>query len=126
MITSAWPYILRFALAAYFLFNHALPLFKGFKNVATNSALFECTGSLLPPLVAFNIWHGMFVFLAVMIMFWPRPVYFLAIALFVLILEAYITFGNPALAAQNTGNLLISICILINIVLLIIYGRLKY
>ncbi|MDQ5957672.1 MAG: hypothetical protein QG614_647 [Patescibacteria group bacterium] len=126
MFTSAWPYILRFALAAYYLFNHALPLVAGFKKIGSNQAIFECTGSLISPVLAFNLWHGMFVFLAIMILIWPRPVYFLAISLFVLLLEAYIVFGQVASATENSTNLLISICILINIVLLILYGRLKY
>ena len=123
-MNSAWLYIIRFTLASYYLFNHLTPLLQGFKKINSNSTIFACTGDLLPPVVAFNIWNGAFVLLAALILLWPRPVTFLFISLFVLLLEAYITFGSNAI--YGTTSLLLSICILINIVLLILYGRLRY
>ena len=118
---SAWPYILRLALATYFAFNHVPALMNGFKNVASGSGtLFSCASTYISPLVSYNLWHGAFVLLAALILFWPRPILFLSISLFILFAEAYISFD---MNKYGPSTVLIIICTLINLALLIIYGR---
>lgn len=120
MMTSAWPYILRLALSTYFLFNHLPTLLNGFKSVTLNKSIFACTGDFIPPLVAFNLWHGAFVLLAALILLWPKPITYLALSLLILLVELYINFS---MQNYDATSLLIIISILINIALLIIFSR---
>ena len=122
MLFSAWPYILRLALAMYFVFNHLPPILSGFKSVASANSMFACTGEFLPPIVSFNIWHGFFIVLSAMILLWPRPVLFLSISTFVLLAETYLDFD---MSRYGSSTILSMVCTMINIVLLIIYGRPK-
>ena len=120
MITSAWPYILRLALSMYFVFNHLPALLSGLKGVMTGGKIFACTSEFLPAVASYNLWHGSFILLAALILFWPRPVLFLSISLFVLLIEAYLNFD---MNKYGPSTVLIIVSILINIALLIIYGR---
>ncbi len=122
MITSAWPYILRLALSMYFVFNHLPPILSGLKGIKLNESIFACTSEFLPPIASYNIWHGGFMLLAILILFWPRPVIYLSISLIVLFLETYLSFS---IEKYNASTLLMLTCILINIALLIIYGKLR-
>jgi hypothetical protein len=125
MITNIWPYILRLALAIYFLFEHLPILLKGYKGLANGTSVFECVSGYMPPIAAFTIWHGGFVLLAALIVLWPRPVTPLSISLFVLLATTYINFTDLK-NISTTSNLLTLICILLNIALLIIYAKRRY
>ncbi len=123
MIISAWPYILRLALATYFLSSHLPALLDGFKNVAIDKgSMFSCVEGLMPTIVAYNIWHGFFALLALAIILWRKPVSFLGLSLVILIIQLYIDFANQI---NSTSSVLTLISILINITLLIVYGRLR-
>lgn len=125
MITNIWPYILRTALALYFLFNHLPVLLKGYKSVAEGASMFSCVTSYIPPIAAFTIWHGGFVLLSIMLILWPKPVAPLSISLFLLLSTAYINFVSTN-NINAVNNLLTLICILINIALIIIYAKNRY
>lgn len=127
-ITSGWPYLLRLALASYFFANHFPSLFKAINMLSgksnTNSIdnIFTCASSYVSPQISFFIWHLGFVLLGLLILFWPRPISFLSIALIILFMELYINYSKNL---YGTSSLLIIISILIAIVLLIIYGMRK-
>ena len=120
MMTNTWPYMLRLALATYFLFNHLPALLSGFKNIMLNKSMFMCASEFLPPIASYNIWHGGFILLAALILLWPRPIMFLSISLAILLVEAYL---NLDMARYGANTILIIVSILINIALLTIYGR---
>jgi hypothetical protein len=125
MMTNIWPYILRLALAIYFIFEHLSTLLKGYKGLANGTNIFECISGYIPPIAAFTIWHGGFVLLAALIVLWPRPVTILSISLFVLLATTYIKFTDVK-HISSTSNLLTLICILLNLALLIIYAKRRY
>lgn len=125
MITNIWPYILRLALGIYFISDHLPVLLKGYKSIANGNSMFECITGYIPPVAAFTIWHGGFVLLAGLIIFWPRPVAPLSISLFILMAITYINFSDIKNIASTT-NLLSLICILVNIALIIIYAKNRY
>ncbi len=123
MITSAWPYILRVALALYYVYAHLPVLLAGFKNIALQkSSLFSCVSSYIPTEVSFTLWHGAFLLLAVLIVLWPRPLVFLCISFFILLATGYIGFAGT----NNPANLLTIICLLLNLALIIIYAKRRY
>jgi uncharacterized membrane protein len=123
MITNIWPYILRLALAMYFVFEHLPPLLSGYVRASLPNSIFACTNNFLPAETTFYIWHGLFLILALLILLWPKPLVFLIISLIILFLEVYLQFET---ANYNASTLLILISILLNIALLIIYARRQY
>ncbi len=125
MIINIWPYILRFALGLYFLFNHLPALLNGYKSASLGDSIFACTSAHIPPIAMFTMWHGGFVLLAMLIILWPRPIVPLSISLFVLFCITYVNFIDLKNISSLT-NLLILICILINIALIIIYAKNRY
>jgi hypothetical protein len=120
MFNTIWAYILRLALALYFLFDHVPALIKGVNKLSLSDTLFTCFSQYLPAQLVFNLWHGLFILLALFILFWPRPIFIFVISLLILLINLYFNFS---LDNYSLFSLLIVITILINISLLIIYSR---
>ena len=115
-----WPYLLRLAVALYFIYPHAQALSAGVKKAKL--ALFECINQSIqvPETITFTLFHSFFVVLGVLILIWPRPVLPLIFVLLILASELYINFSM-----QNyTGsNMLLFVLILVTLALIIFNSR---
>jgi hypothetical protein len=58
---NIWPYLLRLAVALYFIYPHAQALSLGVKKAKL--ALFECINQSvqIPEVISFTLWHSFFV-----------------------------------------------------------------
>lgn len=115
---NIWPYLLRLAVAFYFIYPHAGQLMLGVKKV--NLAVFACINDYIPSTVAFTLWHACFVVLGILILIWPRPILPLLVALIILGSQLYISF---AVHAAPLGNMLLFILVLVTLALLIYHAR---
>ncbi len=129
MLTSAWPYLLRLALASYFFYNHLPQLLQGFNLLAANkhisstsNSIFTCASAYISPDISFIVWHGAFVLLGVMIVIWPRPIFWIAIAIVYILINIYFSF---VLEQFGVSTLLMIISLINAVVLAIIYGLRK-
>ncbi|MBP6948796.1 MAG: hypothetical protein KBC41_02750 [Candidatus Pacebacteria bacterium] len=113
-----WPYLLRLAVAFYFIYPHAESLSLGVKKV--NTAVFACLNEYIPKTVAFTLWHAFFVLLGILILIWPRPILPLIVALIILSSQLYINF---ALQNYTTTNMLLFILVLVSLALIIYHSR---
>ena len=113
-----WPYLLRLAVAFYFIYPYAQDLMAGAKKVGT--AVFACINDYIPSTVAFTLWHACFVLLGILILIWPRPILPLLFALIILGSQLYINF---ALYSAPITNMLLFILILVTLALLIYHAR---
>ena len=115
---NIWPYLLRLAVALYFIYPHGQSLLLGAKKV--NSLVFSCINEYIPKTIAFTIWHACFVLLGILILIWPRPILPLVFALLILSSQLYIDFST-------TGNvvmdMLLFILILVTLALIIYHSR---
>ncbi len=117
---NIWPYLLRLAVALYFIYPHAQALTLGVKKA--KMALFECLNQSLQisETVTFTLWHSFFVFLGIMILVWPRPILPLVLVLLILSSTLYINFS---MANYTSSNMLVFILILVTLALIIYHSR---
>lgn len=113
-----WPYLLRLAVAGYFIYPHGQALMLGVKKAGV--AAFTCVNQYIPSAIAFTIWNACFVLLGILILIWPRPILPLIIALIVLSSELYIDF---ALQSSPINNMLLFVLILVSLALIIYHSR---
>jgi hypothetical protein len=113
-----WPYLLRLAVAFYFIYPHGQSLMLGAKKVSI--AAFTCLNEYIPKTIAFTLWHACFVILGILILIWPRPIFPLLIALIVLSSQLYINF---TVHSAPISNMLIFILILVSLALIIYHSR---
>ena len=116
---SIWPYLLRLAVALYFIYPHALALSEGVKKA--KMALFECINQSIqiPESITFTLWHSSFILLGLLVLIWPRPIFPLIIVLVILSAQLYINFS---IGEYTSANLLLFILILVTLAL-IMYTR---
>jgi len=115
---NIWPYLIRLAVALYFIYPHAQSLAAGVKKV--NMAIFACINEYIPTTVAFTLWHAFFVILGVLILVWPAPVLPLVVALVVLSMNLYINFSLHSYSAEN---MLLFVLVLVTLALIIYHSR---
>ncbi len=115
---TIWPYLLRLAVAFYFIYPHIQNLTLGVKKV--NMAIFACINEYIPQAVAFTLWHSFFVILGILILIWPRPILPLIVALVILSSQLYINFS---LHSYTSSNMLLFILVLVTLALIIYHSR---
>jgi hypothetical protein len=115
---NIWPYLLRIAIALYFIYPHGQALFLGVKKVKL--AVFTCINEYIPQTIAFTIWHSIFVILGILILIWPRPILPLIVVLLVLGSELYINFS---MQSYTVTNMLLFVLILVTLALIIYNSR---
>lgn len=117
---NIWPYLLRLAVALYFIYPHAQALSLGVKKA--RMALFECINQSmqLSETVTFTLWHSFFIFLGILILVWPRPILPLIVVLLILSASLYINFSVGAYAGTN---MLLFVLILVTLALIIYHSR---
>lgn len=113
-----WPYLLRLAVAFYFIYPHGQALMAGVKKMGV--AAFACINQYIPSTIAFTIWHACFVLLGILILIWPRPILPLILALIILASQLYINF---AIHSSPVDNMLIFILLLVSLALIIYHSR---
>ena len=113
-----WPYLLRLAVAFYFIYPHGQALMKGTKKISM--AVFACVNEYIPTVVAFTLWHACFVLLGLLILIWPRPILPLIIAIVILGTQLYINF---ALQGNGSSSMLLFVLLLVTIALIIYHAR---
>jgi hypothetical protein len=117
-MSSVWPYLLRLAISAYFIYPHVTALLSGAKKVGFSFA--GCINEYIPNTALFTLWHGLFVALGVLILVWPRPILPLAAALLVLSVEL---FSNFSLHNYSPLSLLLFVLVLVTLALIIYHTR---
>lgn len=115
---TIWPYLLRLAVALYFIYPHAQALSKGITKL--HSAVFSCVNDYIPATIAFNIWHALFMLLGVLILIWPTPILPLVFALLILSGQLYINFSQHSYTIEN---MLLFILLLVTLALIIYHSR---
>lgn len=117
---NIWPYLLRLAVALYFIYPHVQALTGGVKKA--KMALFECLNQSIqvPEVITFTIFHSFFILLGILILIWPRPILPLIIVLLILSSELYINFS-----VQNytSSNMLLFVLVLVTLALIIFNSR---
>jgi hypothetical protein len=115
---SIWPYLLRLAVALYFIYPNTVDLVKGAKKLQIS--VFSCLNEYIPTTIAFTMWHGFFVVLGILILLWPRPIFPLVMALLILSSELYINFS---LQSYSPITMLLFILVLVTLALIIYHSR---
>ena len=117
---SIWPYLLRLAVALYFVYPHAQALAGGVKKA--KMALFECINQSIQisETITFTLWHSFFIALGLLILVWPRPVLPLIFVLLILCSELYINFS---LHSYTASNMLLFVLLLVTLALIIYHSR---
>ncbi len=117
---NLWPYLLRLAVALYFIYPHVQALTEGVKKA--KMALFECINQSIQisSTITFTIWHSFFVLLGVLILLWPRPTLPLIGVLLILSSQLYINFSMQSPASSS---MLLFILILVTLALIIYHSR---
>jgi hypothetical protein len=117
---NIWPYLLRLAVALYFIFPHAQALASGVKKA--KMALFECINQSIqiPDTITFTLFHSFFILLGIVILIWPRPILPLVLVLLILSSELYINFS---MQSYTSANMLLFILILVTLALIIYNAR---
>jgi hypothetical protein len=117
---NIWPYLLRLAVALYFIYPHVQALMQGVKKA--KMALFECINQSIQisSTITFTIWHSFFVLLGVLILLWPRPTLPLIAVLLILSSQLYINFSMQSPASSS---MLLFILILVTLALIIYHSR---
>lgn len=115
---NLWPYLLRLAIALYFIYPHIMQLLQGAGKI--NSAIFGCIDEYLPSTAAFTLWHGFFVVLGVLILLWPRPIFPLVLALLILSSQLYLNFS---IHLYSPVSMLLFILVLVTLSLIIYHSR---
>ncbi len=115
---NIWPYLIRLALALYFIYPHSLNLLQKTKQLKT--AIFGCIDQYIPATIAFTIWHAFFILLGILILIWPAPILPLVVALIILSTQLYINFSMHSYSADN---MLLFILVLVTLALIIYHSR---
>lgn len=115
---NIWPYLLRLAVAAYFIYPHAQALAKGIGKV--KMAVFGCINEYIPQTVAFTLWNAFFVVLGILILIWPRPILPLIVVLLILSSQLYINFS---MHSYTSANMLLFVLVLVTLALIIYHSR---
>ena len=117
---NIWPYLLRLAVAFYFIFPHAQALTLGVKKA--KMALFECLNQSMQisEVVTFTIWHSFFIFIGLLVLVWPRPILPLIVVLIILSSSLYINFS---MQSYTSTNMLLFVLILVTLALIIYHSR---
>lgn len=115
---NIWPYLLRLAVAFYFIYPHAQSLATGVTKI--NGAVFGCINEYIPTVVSFTVWHGFFVILGLLILLLPRPRLPLLLALIILATQLYIDFSTKG---NVVTEMMLLIIILVNLALIIYHSR---
>lgn len=115
---NIWPYLLRLAVALYFIYPHAQALLLGSKKM--KMAVFGCINEYIPQTVAFTLWNGFFVVLGILILIWPRPILPLIFVLLILSSQLYINFS---LHSYTGTNMLLFTLVLVTLALIIYHSR---
>lgn len=117
---NIWPYLLRLAVALYFIYPHAQALFGGVKKA--KMALFECLNQAIsiPQSITFTLWHSFFVVLGILILIWPRPILPLIFVLLILASQLYINFS---MHSYSGSNMLLFVLVLVTLALIIYHSR---
>lgn len=120
MMFSIWPYLLRLAVALYFIYPHAQALTSGVKKA--KMALFECINQSIQisESITFTLWHSFFILLGILILIWPRPILPLIGVLLILSTELYINFS---MQIYTSANMLLFVLILVTLSLIIFNSR---
>jgi hypothetical protein len=82
--------------------------------------IFGCINEFVPVTVGFNLWHGFFVVLGILILLWPRPIFPLTLGLLILSSELYINFMTNS---YTTASMLLFILVLVTLALIIYHSR---
>lgn len=117
---NIWPYLLRLAVALYFIYPHAQALMKGVKKA--RMALFECINQSIQisESITFTLWHSFFIVLGILILIWPRPILPLILVLVLLSSELYINFS---MHSYTSTNMLLFVLVLVTLALIIYHSR---
>ncbi len=117
---NLWPYLLRLAVALYFIYPHAQALTAGVKKA--KMALFECINQSIQisESITFTLWHSFFIALGLLILVWPRPILPLIFVLLILCSELYINFS---MHSYTSANMLLFVLILVTLALIIFNSR---
>lgn len=115
---NIWPYLLRLAVALYFIYPHGVSMLQGAKKA--NLALFACIDEYIPSTIAFTLWHSFFVVLGVLILIWPRPILPLVLSLIILSSQLYINFAQHS---YTVVNMLLFVLVLVTLALIIYHSR---
>ncbi len=117
---NIWPYLLRLAVALYFIYPHAQALLGGVKKA--RMALFECINQSIQvsETITFTIWHSFFVLLGILILIWPRPILPLIVVLLILSSQLYINFS---MQSYTSSNMLLFVLVLVTLALIIYHSR---
>lgn len=117
---NIWPYLLRLAVALYFIYPHAQALLQGVKKA--RMALFECINQSIQvsETITFTIWHSFFILLGILILIWPRPILPLIVVLLILSSQLYINFS---MQSYTSTNMLLFVLVLVTLALIIYHSR---
>lgn len=117
---TIWPFLLRLAVALYFIYPHLQALLDGVKKA--KMALFECINQSIqiPETITFTLWHSFFIVLGLLVLLWPRPILPLIVVLLILSSQLYINFSLQAVAG---GSLLLFILVLVTLALIMYHAR---
>jgi hypothetical protein len=117
---NIWPYLLRLAVALYFIYPHAQALAQGVKKA--RMALFECINQSIQvsETITFTVWHSFFILLGILILIWPRPILPLIVVLFILSTQLYINFS---MQSYTSSNMLLFVLVLVTLALIIYHSR---
>jgi hypothetical protein len=117
---NIWPYLLRLAVALYFIYPHAQALLQGVKKA--KMALFECINQSIrvSETITFTIWHSFFILLGILILIWPRPILPLVVVLLILGSQLYINFS---MQSYTSTNMLLFVLVLVTLALIIYHSR---
>lgn len=115
---NIWPYLLRLAVALYFIYPHGVAMLQGAKKA--HLAVFSCINEYIPATIAFTLWHTFFVILGILILIWPRPILPLILSLIILSSELYINFAQQS---YTVVNMLLFILVLVTLALIIYHSR---
>lgn len=117
---NIWPYLLRLAVALYFIYPHVQALMKGVKKA--RMALFECINQSIQvsETITFTIWHSFFIMLGILILIWPRPILPLVVVLLILSSQLYINFS---MQSYTSTNMLLFVLVLVTLALIIYHSR---
>lgn len=118
---NLWPYLLRLAVASYFIYPHGISLWNGAQKLSFT--VFGCINQYIPQTVAFTVWHGLFVVLGLLVLLLPRPILPLMIALTSLSIEIYVNFMK---VSYTPLTMLLFVLILVTVSLIIYYSRPKH
>lgn len=118
MMFNIWPYLLRLAVALYFIYPHIQSVISGAEK--TKLAVFACINEYIPQTIAFTLWHSFFVILGILILIWPRPILPLIVALIILSTQLYINFAQHS---YTIVNMLLFILVLVTLSLIIYHSR---